>query len=141
MKHAAKNNSPKPEARDCVERMEALSGEFRAAIEAIAANDVAALEASVERQAQGCTRLRAALHLWRPELELAKGAAVTPADKVTFVHAARGLSRALKEYAAVMDHSGRSMRMLQALYGQRARNGEEAHVGAAARRPGLSWEV
>ncbi len=130
-------NAPEREDQDCIDRMEALGGELRVAMRAIAENDIGALEQSVLRQVEGSARLRAALHGWDPQ-----GAGIaTPERRVRVGKAARELSRSADKYAAVLEHSGRSARMLQALYGQRCAADSGGRLSAAAERPQWSWEV
>ncbi len=134
MGSAAEQQTPERVKQDCLDRMEALGGEFRLAIRAIAANDISALEASVLRQVEGSAGLRAALLGCDPLL--------APREWVSgtrFEQAARDLSRIAREYAGLLEHSGRSMQMLEALYGQRS----EVAAGSSGRsgRQEWSWEV
>ncbi len=107
----------------CLEQMDALARELEMAMGAIAANAPAALEQSVRLQ-QGRVGELAAV------LEAAQKNGVVPGTRFAEnpVHpsaanldsrirkAARKLWSLNEEYAALIEHSGRSMRMLKALY-------------------------
>ena len=110
----------------CLEHMQALAGELRCAMDAIGANEAWEFSASVARQrelagdwqgslAQVCNASRALRAEWRPRVE----------------QAARALYRLHLEYAALIEYSRQSMRMLAQL-----RPGSES---AAAEE--TSWSV
>ena len=117
MRSAAEQQAPTREQQECVDRMEALASEFRLAIKAIAANDVFALEGSVRRQAEEGAQLRAALMACGQAGEML---VASRTGKARVGKVVRNLSRTTAEYAALLDHSGKSMRMLQTLHGQRS---------------------
>ncbi len=91
-----------------------LAREIGIAMEAIAANDVEALEASVQRQVEQADQLRAA----RAELAAMRSPQGTASTANLTRDAARKLWTANEEYAALLSHAGKSLALIAALHGQ-----------------------
>ncbi len=114
--------APLREEQDCLDGFEALSQELRRAILAIAANDADALDASLGRQAQSRAALESLL------LRFERAAPPSAFAKMRILRAARELAALNEQYAALVAHSGESVRLLAALHGamQKAARGVQS---------------
>jgi hypothetical protein len=94
----------------CLEHMEALSLELQLAMEAVAANAAEPFRSGVVRQQQIADK-------WAEALRQAAAQEEPPSEpwRDRLEEAARTLRRLNREYAALVEHSGRSTRMLAQL--------------------------
>ncbi len=83
--------------------MEGLTASLRRAVQAIAENRVGLLEEEIQRQQEGCLRL------------LAEAQAAAGERSPRFKRAFKELRAARDCYAVVLEHSGRTLKMLRAL--------------------------
>lgn len=105
------------EARYCVEQMDALAEEIRVGIHAIADNALPAFEASVQRQGERA----AGLHLAIARLRQERAKSPVPSPWSTRLEKSAQVLNGLNEqYAALMEHSGHTVCLLQALNGGHA---------------------
>ncbi len=104
--------------QQCLRQMDALARELRKAMGAIAANSLPSFEASLPAQREGVAKVSAALA--QVEDAASKPANVAgPAELDGRLRvAARELLKLNEQYSALLEHAGRSMRMLSALYGR-----------------------
>ena len=130
------------EIRYCLEQMSSLAEEVKGAIRAIADNNLSTLEASVQRQGEKASSLHLAITRLRQEAIAGRNSPEPPALKAWLQKAAYVLNGVNEEYAALIEHSGSSVRMLQALHGSRA--GLQSQVQEFGARTHLqktgSWE-
>ncbi len=125
MRYQTKTANTERETSECLEDFKSLSEELRRAIASVAAHDLAAFEASVRRQLEGAARLQAAL------LRLGQAACAAKQQVPTRLRGpARELAALNEEYAALLAHSGDSLRLLVSLHGHRQQN-----------RSGYSWQA
>ena len=135
----------------CLQQMDALARELEQAMSAIAGNSPDALEQSIRQQQGSVGELAAALDRARKagEAEHAPlavnlaGAGPAKANLDSRIgKAARKLCGLNEQYAALLEHSGRSMRMLKALYGQTPvlENRSRSDAGILDRYQTWSWE-
>ncbi len=111
MRVPSKPAAPLREEQDCLNGFASLSGELRRAILAIAANDAEELDDSLVRQAQNRAALESAL------VRFERSTPPSPAAKARILYAARELADLNEQYAALVAHSGESVRLLAALHG------------------------
>jgi hypothetical protein len=109
---AGPSEAPRDRALDFIEQIEALGSEIEAAMAAIAGDRLTALEQSVRRQELACSRL----------VDMAGHVAATPSESLADPELAARLqatSTTLRDlnaqYAALLRHSGQSVRLLAAL--------------------------
>ncbi len=123
----------------CVQQMDALADEMRQAIGAIANNALISLEQSVRRQGEQSASLR-----WTLSHLRARGHSPTASPQLDsrFHKATQTLCSLNKEYAALLHHSGESLRMLRALDGQSSmqETGVAFAHGSGERHQSWSWE-
>ncbi len=111
MRVPSKPAVPLREEQDCLNGFDLLSRELRRAMLAIAANDADELDASLGRQAQSRAALESAL------VRFERSALRSAPAKTRILRAARELSALNEQYAALVAHSGESVRLLSALHG------------------------
>lgn len=123
-------------------QMHALAGEIGTAIRAIGGNALPALEQSIERQGELAAGLGLALSRLRVA-GLDSGEKPLPPELSSRLReGARSLARLNDEYAALLKHSGHSVRLLLAAHGRQA---GQKHRGQgfgvdSLRQQNTSWE-
>ncbi len=96
----------------CLDQIEALGAELGTATDAIVANAVCGFEESIGRQQQLIQALSSSLPAARATIKGQQGGSLD----VRLDEASRNLCRLNARYAALLTHTGRSMRMLRSLY-------------------------
>ena len=121
-------------AARCAEALTALADEIVVAIGAIARNALPELESSVARQHAMCSPL---VSLYCEQFVLPETRQLDP----RIVAASARLRRLNREYAALLQYSGRTLRMLQALHGtSTAASGAEPRLQAAPQPGSRRWQ-
>ena len=116
-----RNDAKEQAVAYCLEQMDALAQELGKAMSAIAANSPASLEQSIQLQHGRVNSVTAALDTVRKSGEMPGSSSAAHPSAMNLdsriSKAARKLWSLNEQYAALLEHSGRSMRMLKALYG------------------------
>ncbi len=138
----AETGAARQEAQHCLAQMEALAHEIRTAIDAVAGNALPVLEDSVERQRELANGLGVAVSRVRAAGLGRQGTSLQQDFESRFRKGLQALSTLNEEYAVLLEHSGRSVRLLQALHGKEAGpNNRSARFGNGLLRPQISsWE-
>jgi hypothetical protein len=118
MPSGAKTETREQSMQNCLDQMDALAGELRQAMGAIAGNTLASLEESVRRQGERSAVLQLALSRLQVGGDLPGSVSTLFAWSSRFRKAAQALWKLNEEYAALLEHSESSLRMLRALHGQ-----------------------
>ena len=100
---------PARNANEWLDSLGAMAAELEAGMQALAANRLPAFEESVSRQQCICRELAAAAPKVRTEEDIELGARIRSAAAAVKTLNAR--------YAALLRHSGRSVKMFSTLYG------------------------
>jgi len=128
----------------CYEQVEALAEQLAAAIDAIAHNRLTALEQSIEAQQHCLAKLLVAPD-WMKEVNRSSRMPQTYAKLRASV---RRLVQLNKQYSALLEHTSRSLQMLQAMDPEfvltALRSNSELNLARSvsrdfARQPALSW--
>ncbi len=129
-------------AEHSLAQMDALAGEIGTAIRAIGGNALPALEQSIERQGELAAGLELALSRLRAAGMDSRGEPLPPELSSRLRAGARSLARLNDEYAALLKHSGHSLRLLLALHGREAgqKHRGQGFGGGSLRQQNTSWE-
>ena len=124
----------------CLEQIDSLAAELQHATEAITGNSLSSLEKSLHLQQERSAKLIAAVEKAQEAGEFQNSSAPALTSRVR--QAARKLCGLNEQYAALLEHSGRSMRMLQALYQHASvpRSGMDPAHGGSGQHQTWSWE-
>ncbi len=129
-------------AQHSLAQIDALAGEIGTAIRAIGGNALPALEQSIERQGELAAGLGLALARLRVAGLDSGGTPLPPELSSRLREGARSLARLNDEYAALLKHSGHSLRLLLAVHGREAgqkHRGQDFRV-EPLRQQNTSWE-
>lgn len=122
----------------CLAQIDTFAGEIGRAISAIAANAIDVLEDSVEQQQEQSPRLAASV-VRALQIRDGEDTTVRPL-RLRLSSAMQRLYGMNQQYAALLEHSGRSIRMLQALYDPAVVEASRSALQPSAAQTGCSWE-
>ena len=142
MASPANTEAAKGAVQHSLAQMDALAGEIGTAIRAIGGNSLPALEQSIERQGELAAGLGLALSRLRAASANASGEPLPAELSSSLREGAQSLARLNDEYAALLKHSGHSLRLLLAVHGREAgqKHRGQGFRGSSLPQQNTSWE-